>query len=206
MHQVHIYFICVYPCLSVSIRGKLLSCHKEPVGKPRAGIIFVLSAAVELRTSKDIKLQIVPGLRFDRWDFHRTQQHALQPRISSRWEFRDGMTVKAAYGRYEKVPEPNFLIDRPLGNPKLQPLLSHHFILGYEHEFTDLINIDVQGFYNLRRRIPSPSNTIRIQDGVIGPRGFVPLADAKHICDAYCARRYFGLNDDVVECLSRRIP
>ncbi|MBE7456489.1 MAG: hypothetical protein HS102_08030 [Planctomycetia bacterium] len=52
--------------------------------------------------------------------------------------------------------------------------------------------------------IPEGADVIGVQDGVLGPRGFVPLESHRFFCDENCLRDYFQNGD--VEKLSRRIP
>lgn len=109
-------------------------------------------------------IRLIPGLRFDIFDFNKTFDLAVQPRLTARWEFIEGSTVLASYGLYEKLPEPNFLIEN-IGNPELEPLRSQHFLVGVEHAFTDLIQLDFDVFYIDRDNIPSDSNTVEFRDG-----------------------------------------
>ncbi len=102
-------------------------------------------------------LTVVPGFRLNRWDFYHTQDFSYMPRLALRYGITENTVLKAAYGVYEKLPEPNQLVDG-FGNPSLPPSRSQHFILGYEHTFTDLIDLDIQGFYNLRDNIPEETH------------------------------------------------
>ncbi len=115
-----------------------------------------------LRPHKTVK--IIQGFRFQHYDLLKTQGYTLQPRLAVRWEFLPGSTAKGAYGVYEKLPDPQYLLDS-IGNPKLLPERSEQFILGFEQTFTDLINLDVQAYYNHRTHLRSPSNTITYKDG-----------------------------------------
>ncbi|MBN1959493.1 MAG: TonB family protein [Deltaproteobacteria bacterium] len=115
------------------------------------------------------ELKLTGGLRFDRYDYYHTQAFMLQPRLSTRYEVRKGTTLKAAYGMYEKLPGPEYLQPK-FGNPNLKPEQSHHFIVGFEHEFTDLINIDVQTYYNLRRNLRSPTPLVKYDNGKAIPQ------------------------------------
>src|SRR5690606_20581535 len=94
----------------------------------------------------------------------RSQAFSLQPRMTARWEFLPGMTAKAAYGLYEKLPEPQYMFEG-FGNPNLGPERAQHFIAGYEHAFTELINLDLQLFYNKRDRLRAPSDRTVLRDG-----------------------------------------
>jgi TonB family protein len=109
-------------------------------------------------------VKLVPGLRFERWDFFHTQDYSILPRLTARWELVTGTTAKAAYGLYERLPDPNYLMDA-IGNPALRPERAQHFIAGVEQVFTPLVSLDVQGFYILRSRIPTPSAKITYTDG-----------------------------------------
>ncbi len=109
-------------------------------------------------------LKLIPGLRVDRWDFHQTQDLSVQPRLIVRWQAWEPLTLKGAYGIFEKLPPPEFLIDS-LGNPALDPERAHHLILGFEYQVTPLITVDLQGFYNWRSNLPSPSQSYTYQDG-----------------------------------------
>ena len=44
----------------------------------------------------------------------------------------------------------------------------------------------------------------RYQDGVIGPRGFIPLEDALMFCSRRCIREYFGRQQGEKHELSSR--
>ncbi len=110
-------------------------------------------------------LSVTPGLRIDRWDFNETRDVSVQPRLNTRWELLPGRTVKAAYGWYEKLAPEQSLLSRPLGEPELRPLQAHHFILGYEHQVTELVSAEVQGYVNLRRRLPASSRDSWVEGG-----------------------------------------
>lgn len=121
----------------------------------------------------DFGLKVIPGLRVDRWDFRKTQDYSFLPRLTLRWEFIEGSTVKGAAGLYEKLPQPNFLID-PFGNPNLPPQRTQQWILGFEQEFTDLISLDIQAFYNDRNRLPTQTTAETIEDGERTRENFSP--------------------------------
>ena len=119
---------------------------------------------VEAAAAPTPDLKIVAGLRLDRHDFHETQGFSLGPRATVRWQPFADSTLKAAYGLYQKLPDQQYLIDG-IGNPRLAPERAHHIIAGFEHKLTDLVDVDVQAFYNLRQRLRSPSDEIRYEGG-----------------------------------------
>ena len=59
---------------------------------------------------------------------------------------------------------------------------------------------------NCRRSLDQGVDVVGIRDGVIGPRGFVPLEDMRFLCGDECIEAYFceGARDRVQ--LPRRIP
>lgn len=55
-----------------------------------------------------------------------------------------------------------------------------------------------------RRQLDLGVNVYGAQEGVIGPRGFVPLEDMALFCSEECLRDYFGKVD--ITKLARKIP
>ena len=55
-----------------------------------------------------------------------------------------------------------------------------------------------------QRELRMGENSMRVEWGVMGPRGFVPLGDPRFFCDYDCARSYFC--DEPVEQRPRRVP
>ncbi|MCK6465304.1 MAG: hypothetical protein L6Q93_10770 [Phycisphaerae bacterium] len=55
-----------------------------------------------------------------------------------------------------------------------------------------------------RRSIEPGADVIGLQDGVLGPRGFIPLEEHRFFCNEDCLRADFDHGD--VEKLPRRIP
>lgn len=108
--------------------------------------------------------KLTPGLRVERWDFSQTQDWSILPRVATRWEAYPGTTLKGAWGIFEKLPEPQYIIDS-IGNPRLPPERSVHYITGIEQAFTELVNLDLQFFYNKRSHLASPSAAVRYENG-----------------------------------------
>ena len=55
-----------------------------------------------------------------------------------------------------------------------------------------------------RRTLDPGVDVLTVEQGVIGPRGLVPLGELGFFCDETCLRRYYG--NDEIEQLKRRIP
>lgn len=73
--------------------------------------------------------------------------------------------------------------------------------------YDDIENEDSNGVRRCTacdRELPQGVDVTALQDGVIGPRGFVPLEEMSFFCGWACLERHFC--DVEVEKLPRRIP
>jgi len=113
-------------------------------------------------------LLIVPGIRYDLYpeldyngallpafweysDFDNTTRFSGEPsfRLTTRWELVPDHTVKFSLGNYSKTPEPIGQSIHPFwGDPELKATRASQYVLGYEWQLTDLVNLDVQGYIN----------------------------------------------------------
>ncbi len=92
-------------------------------------------------------------------------------RLTSRWNWTKNHTAKAALGTYNQSPEPQGqALDSIWGNPNLPATLARHAVLGYEWRFTDLLSIDVQGYYNDQKRIPARYSDTGGNAGITAPK------------------------------------
>ncbi len=57
-----------------------------------------------------------------------------------------------------------------------------------------------------QRELRMGDDCLTIQQGVLGPRGLVPLGDKTFLCDHVCAERHFDSSGPPTEKLPRRIP
>ncbi|HSI03988.1 MAG TPA: TonB-dependent receptor [Myxococcota bacterium] len=111
-------------------------------------------------------LKIIPGFRFERIDFYRSQGYEYMPRLNVRWQALEGTSFKAAFGLYAKLPEPRYFT-QTIGNPFLKTERSTQYVAGVEQKITELINVDVQGFYTLRSRLrQDASGLVETEEGV----------------------------------------
>ena len=57
---------------------------ERQVGRRRGGIgVLVLVAALGGVIAPGLGFQLVPGIRFSRWDYHRTQRESLEARVNA---------------------------------------------------------------------------------------------------------------------------
>jgi TonB family protein len=109
------------------------------------------------------KLLLIPGARLD-YDYYLSDL-APDPRLNFRYTlYKDQEgdpkgTLKGGVGRYSQRPSPDET-DTVFGNPGLTLEHSAHFSLGYEHRFTEAINVDLIGFYKHLYGSVSPTDSI----------------------------------------------
>lgn len=114
------------------------------------------------------KLLLVPGIRYDYypelshkgsivpayWEYgiinnRRGVSGEPSLRLSGRYQLTDEHTVKAAAGNYSQSPEPfGMVIHETWGEPDLAAVKAAHYVIGHEWQITDLLNLDVQTYYN----------------------------------------------------------
>ncbi len=109
-------------------------------------------------------LTVTPGLRSEVYVIGDYVHPTFDPRLSIRWQVREGTTLKGAAGHYHQAPS-IFQVNALTGNPALRPEAANHWILGLEQDLTDVVDLDVQLFYNERFELAVPSSGTRIEDG-----------------------------------------
>ncbi len=125
------------------------------------------------------RLLLIPGIRYDYyselrhdgsivpefWDysgFDNSRGISGDPslRLSGRYQLNDDHVVKAAIGNYNQSPQPWGQAIHPVwGNKFLSTTKAAHFVAGHEWKITDVINSDVQFYFNNQWEIPEPSNS-----------------------------------------------
>ncbi len=139
-------------------RVKLRSNMIRPTKEGEVGVTFTNSetvqsdvAAFDLSTGVYIQdeieigpVQVIPGVRLD----HQltTNAFGVGPRGAVRWRVVDPLVLKAAGGLYHRMPDGDEYT-KPFGNADLEFERAVHAVVGLEWAITDVINIDVQGYY-----------------------------------------------------------
>jgi outer membrane cobalamin receptor len=87
---------------------------------------------------------LIPGVRFD----HLASINAfgIGPRGAVRWTVVKPLVLKAAGGLYHRAPDGDEYIP-PFGNRNLEYERATHAVAGFEWAITDIINVDIQGYY-----------------------------------------------------------
>lgn len=89
-------------------------------------------------------LTVTPGINasYDTYN----EDMLVDPRISLKYQLTSATTLKGATGLYSKKPDIDESV-APWGTKGLQPEKSIHYILGVEHQFSDSVLLDIQGYY-----------------------------------------------------------
>lgn len=104
-------------------------------------------------------LKLVPGFRFELYEFPAGAKPSPEPRLALRYEFEStGTALKAGWGMYRQPPQAQFL-DKQYGNPKLGLADATQYVGGVEQKITESLSLDVQGFYNWRYHLVESGNT-----------------------------------------------
>ncbi len=137
------------------------------------------------------RFTVVPGLRLDyRPAF---DQYAVDPRVQVRVRAAKPLVIKAAAGLYHRFPDYDELYE-PFGNDGLEMEQAIHFVTGLEWDITELISLDVQGYYkDLSKMVvridesrPNPNNLVYDNGG----RGYV--AGGELLLRHNMTERFFG--------------
>lgn len=119
-------------------------------------VAFRPGVYTELELQPSRRLRIVPGVRFD---YSRDSGHAdISPRVNARYDLVPGhaatavselqrrTTLKAGVGLFNQPPEFQ-ATDSVYGTPGLYSNHAIHYALGVEQEFTEQIELSVEGYY-----------------------------------------------------------
>ncbi len=109
-------------------------------------------------------LKLFPGARGDVFALRGQSRYSLDPRLIARQSLgTDGKTaLKGSVGLYHEAPPIQFL-DPVTGNPDLPLQAAFQTSFGFERRITNLINVDITGFYTRRFHLAERSNEVVFQ-------------------------------------------
>jgi len=90
-------------------------------------------------------LEVTLGLGNSYNDFN--EQNVIQPRVSSRYNVSDDLTLTAAVGRHNQFIREFRFIAENLGNPDLKEPDSLHYVVGFEKLLEDDLSAKVELYY-----------------------------------------------------------
>ena len=89
-------------------------------------------------------VKIIPGIRIDYLSNINTV--GVGPRGLVRWQVAKPLVLKVAGGLYHRMPDPDEYVE-PFGNTDLEFERAAHVVGGLEWAITDVISVDMQGYY-----------------------------------------------------------
>ncbi len=133
-----------------------------------------IAAYADLEWRPNDKVLIIPGIRYDYFpelnydgaiipeykDYENIDNDGRfsgEPsfRINGRYEFVEDHTAKGSFGNYSQTPQPFAQAIHPRwGDPSLSVTRASHVVLGYEWQITDLVHLDIEGYYNKQWNVP----------------------------------------------------
>jgi outer membrane receptor protein involved in Fe transport len=123
----------------------------------------------ELEMKAIARLRLIYGLRIDY--YLAVQKLALDPRFVARYEIVDGTTLKGGIGMFHQPPGVE-QSDKEWGNPKLDLIDAVHYSLGAEQQFTDYLNVSLEGFFKQMSRLVVSSDALVERDGETVPERY----------------------------------
>ncbi len=127
--------------------------------------LFPYAEWAELRLTAG-PLKVMPGLRAEQYREVGRWRTDFDPRLIARLERGpEGhrSELKGSVGLYHENP-PLGLLDAERGNPDLRLQAALQTSLGFEHDFTDVLSLDVTGFYNRRFDLAQRVNVVTVAD------------------------------------------
>jgi TonB family protein len=114
------------------------------------------------------RFTFTPGVRANYQRAGGNTNTALDPRLWVRFTATERTSLKGSAGLYSQAPETFRFISAPYGNPDLLYQRAFQSSLGVEHRFTEVLNVDLTGFFNRRyENIVAPGQIVTRADGSI---------------------------------------
>ncbi len=104
------------------------------------------------------KWLILPGIRYEYYP--EVEEGVPSFRMATRFEYLQGLTAKGSAGTYTQAPRFIGVTAEGLGNPDLPPTEAVQYTLGQEWQISDLLSLDVQGYFNTQKNIPNATDSL----------------------------------------------
>lgn len=108
------------------------------------------------------KLSLSVGLNSQYFDLNKNFN--LEPRLSTKWNFRPNQSLSASYGLNSRRERLDFyyVVDTTTnkpGNKQLNLAKAHHFNLAYDWHISDVLHLKVEPYYQYLFDVPVEANT-----------------------------------------------
>jgi len=109
---------------------------------------------------------LTPGVRWSYARVYGNDLYATEPRFWARWQPFPAFALKGSAGLYAQPPESVNMDQEPFGTPTLLHEWAFQSSVGVEQKITDVINVDVTGYFNRRfDRVVAPGLTTENENG-----------------------------------------
>lgn len=117
----------------------------------------------ELAFKPTEKWRLAPGFRFSQF-FHPDGFVSMwDPRFVARYQVMEDLALKGGVGKFSQPPEPQYT-DKEFGNPDVTEQWAMHYSGGVEWRITDLIELEVVGFFVTWHDLITQSSEFTVAD------------------------------------------
>lgn len=130
----------------------------------QSGSAQLAKAHVQLKYRPSASLTITPGVHFTHFTLN--ENSTLEPRLGISWSLAENRTLSAGIGLHTRLePIALYLVDRRRADGSVyQPhrdldlMKAWHFVVGYDHYFTDKLRFKIEAYYQYLNDVPVSSN------------------------------------------------
>lgn len=92
---------------------------------------------------------------------------SVDPRVGLNWHFSPQQTLSMAYGKHSQIEDLHIYLYRKKDeannwyqpNKQLKHMQAHHFVLGYDHAFSDILRLKIEPYFQHLYNIPGEENS-----------------------------------------------
>ncbi len=130
-----------------------------------SGQAFLMQAYTQSRYNLSPAWVLNAGLHGSYFALNNTW--SVDPRIGLNWSFSPTQTVSMAYGKHSQIEDLYVYLYRKQDddnnwiqpNKQLKYMKAHHFVLGYDHAFSDILRLKVEPYFQYLYNIPGEENS-----------------------------------------------
>jgi len=128
------------------------------------GQAFQIQAYTQSRYNLTPSIILNAGVHGDYFALNNTW--SIDPRLGLNWSFSSHQTFSMAYGKHSQKEDLYIYFYRKQDengwshpNKQLKYAQAHHFVLGYDHNFSDILRLKVEPYYQYLYNIPGEKNS-----------------------------------------------
>lgn len=130
-----------------------------------SGQAFQVQAYTQSRYNLSPEWILNAGLHYNYFALNNTS--SVDPRIGMKWIFDHNKALSLAYGKHSQTEDLYVYLFRRQDeagnwqqpNKNLGLAQAHHFIIGYDHQFSDILRLKVEPYYQYLYNVPGEANS-----------------------------------------------